>query len=932
MGKASEMSVRRRELAAVLSHVREGVSVEVRGAWGSGRSALLRGAERAVRQEGFDTLSVSGEFALRTHALEALDVAGVRPSPGVESPISARIDALAGRVLARPTLILVDDAAAVDAESWGVISVVQRLTDVPVLYALDAHAPEGSGAVHVLERRVVRVVLPPLRYEEVRALLEDVLGGGVDAHTAGRVFSKSGGLPRLVVAVARAGRQHGILSESAGTWHAGDDLWHPALAPHLTEILYPLTAPLREGLEVLAVAGIVTIERCTRLIGSTVLEELEARGLVSVFQNGARVMVAVNPPLIAEYYRHQPISARRVRLAEHVAIDQGGAEAWEGAAATATATATAQGRRSSTTSIPSSPLSPSIMSATLGSRPASLEWEAVRNPAVGRLVTEHRRSEVSRALEAWRDHPGVMTAVTAVDALAHDAGPDADRRAQEILDATVYAEGEPGASLALLGQRANRAIVAEAAARSRALVQAGLHERADAPPRTDGWEAQPELPVGLSHVIDHARAHLPGLSCAVEAVGLEAEIRAQGFSPESEQRLQAVIDGVAAENAALTGRGPAADEASIALADVFQARGWFIRAVALLDATGRSAHENVYWRRRRQRVTALALFGAGRIDEALSRSTEWRDEALAALDAEALRDQSYVCALALVHTGRNTEADDAIGAALALGEPTLSSREIYGGILVLGAIVAARRGEIDVADSLTAQARRWLPQVSSLPLAAVPFAEAHIAHARGDEQAARRLLTDAHAEFARRGFAVQAAITEVMALESMPDIVSLPHSAALEGNLFEPLLDYLRGVEGAEADWIESAGDRLRAANQVVHAAGAYLRAADAYRRDGRPDDADRAERLAQSLGGTLDAEVMAHVQAQASRPTLTQREREITALAAGGTPNQTIATRLSVSVRTVENHLNRAFRKLGISRRDELEAVRSLWAEHPHG
>jgi DNA-binding NarL/FixJ family response regulator len=116
-----------------------------------------------------------------------------------------------------------------------------------------------------------------------------------------------------------------------------------------------------------------------------------------------------------------------------------------------------------------------------------------------------------------------------------------------------------------------------------------------------------------------------------------------------------------------------------------------------------------------------------------------------------------------------------------------------------------------------------------------------------------------------------------------------------------------------------------------VHAAGAYFRAADAYRLAGRASEADRADQLAQALGGTLDADVLWHVHAQAaSRPALTQREQEITALAAVGASNHTIASRLSVSVRTVENHLNRAFRKLGISRRDELESVRALWSSHP--
>lgn len=890
------MSVRRRELAAVLAHVREGVSVELRGSWGSGRSTLLRGVEQAARDEGFGTLSVSGEFALRAHALEALGVAGVRSaSAGGTSAISARVEALTGWALARPALILVDDAAAVDPESWGVISAVQRRTDVPVVYALDAHAPEGSGALHVLECRVARVALEALRYEEVRALLEDVLGGGVDAHTAGRVFSKSGGLPRLVVAVGEAGRQYGLLREQAGSWHAGDDLWHPALAPDITEILYPLTASLREGLEMLALAGIVTIDRGVRLIGSPVLEQLEARGLVTVFRNGVRVMVAVNPPLIAEYYRHQSISARRVRLIERVANDRGDRGAGP--------TLDAPRAELPTRALPTRAL------------PAALEWEAVRNPAVARLMTEHRQAEAARALDAWRRHPGLHAALALADALARDGG--AGRVAHDVLRDTAYVEGEQRDNLALLAHRLNVAV-------------------------RGGGEGE------LARVLSEARSVMPGAADAIEVIGLEAEVRAHGFSAGSEQQVRELIDrtGVGGAGAGVAGGGDAEGaatggvhengvasvaEAAVALAEVVLAKGWFARALRLVEMPDEPIDESVHWRRRRRRVTALALFGVGRIDEALRRAAEWRDAALADLDADALRDQAYVCALALVHTGRNAEADDAIGAALALGEPGAESADVYGAILVLGAVVAARRGALDVAETLTVQARRWLPRVSSLPLAAAEFAEAQSAHARGDDSGSRRLLAAAQAAFSRRGFAVQAAIAEIMALESVSDAARVARSAALEGELFGPLLDYLRGVGGAEADWIERAGDRLRSANQAVHAAGAYLRAADAYRLAGRASEADRADQLAQALGGTLDADVLWHVHAQAaSRPALTQREQEITALAAVGASNHTIASRLSVSVRTVENHLNRAFRKLGISRRDELESVRALWSSHP--
>jgi DNA-binding CsgD family transcriptional regulator len=54
----------------------------------------------------------------------------------------------------------------------------------------------------------------------------------------------------------------------------------------------------------------------------------------------------------------------------------------------------------------------------------------------------------------------------------------------------------------------------------------------------------------------------------------------------------------------------------------------------------------------------------------------------------------------------------------------------------------------------------------------------------------------------------------------------------------------------------------------------------------------------------------------------LTAREREVAELAAAGRSSREIAALLGRSVRTVENHLQRAYEKLGISGRADLAAT----------
>lgn len=74
------------------------------------------------------------------------------------------------------------------------------------------------------------------------------------------------------------------------------------------------------------------------------------------------------------------------------------------------------------------------------------------------------------------------------------------------------------------------------------------------------------------------------------------------------------------------------------------------------------------------------------------------------------------------------------------------------------------------------------------------------------------------------------------------------------------------------------------------------------------------------SADDRLPAQVrVSPVEAPASRPLLTTRERQVLALVAHGHTDKEAAERLSLSVRTVQNHLAAVRRKTGLRRRSEL-------------
>jgi DNA-binding CsgD family transcriptional regulator len=112
----------------------------------------------------------------------------------------------------------------------------------------------------------------------------------------------------------------------------------------------------------------------------------------------------------------------------------------------------------------------------------------------------------------------------------------------------------------------------------------------------------------------------------------------------------------------------------------------------------------------------------------------------------------------------------------------------------------------------------------------------------------------------------------------------------------------------------EDMGDLIAAVDAAAHAAIAY-RHKDL--RGSALGCSARAEALAEECGART-----AILRKAAERLPLTDREREIVMLIGQGLSNRDIATRLTLSVRTVENHIYKAMAKTGTSNRDELAGL----------
>jgi DNA-binding CsgD family transcriptional regulator len=98
--------------------------------------------------------------------------------------------------------------------------------------------------------------------------------------------------------------------------------------------------------------------------------------------------------------------------------------------------------------------------------------------------------------------------------------------------------------------------------------------------------------------------------------------------------------------------------------------------------------------------------------------------------------------------------------------------------------------------------------------------------------------------------------------------------------------------------------------------------AARAFRRAGRSREASAAAQRSRQLVKQCEGALTPALALVEEASPLTKREREVALLASQGLPSKDIAEKLFLSVRTVENHLQRAYEKLGVSGRDELARV----------
>lgn len=766
----------------------------------------------------------------------------------------------------RDGVLLVDDAHLLDHASAALVQHVVRDGHVRVLLVVRSSdpAPEGVDALWK-EGLIERIDLQPLSRVETRRILEEVCRGAVSDQTVNRFFAISSGNALFLRELVLEAQACGELVEQDGVWWwSGNVRATPRLTTVVERRAEQLTAATRRVLELVAMVEPLPVALLEQLTHPSDVEGAERSGVVSIGTDGN---VRVAHPVLGEVvYAQIGTSARRRNLT-----------ALAGAMLSADSPATPAQR----------------------TRLAILHLESGQ-PVAADLLTAGARHAVASGHSVLGER--LARAAVAVDPSSYEAGLSlglaliALKRHTDAVELFAALEGrEPDqgsiAELAYVRMGASLFGGVASASEARAIIVQALARLTDRSWRSLLDSALAEIALNESDLGEARR--LAGLVLDNPEATDEALLLAAHMAS-----LADTLGGHAERGLAISQQfWPVAVQAAV---DVPSARGWM-----LLDR----------W---------MGFVHSGRLDDALQLCEE-----LAANPAAGA--PGFEGSVALLQgrvnllIGRPATAEgrlrEAVGV-LRLEDPRNYLEWALG---LLGA-ACALQGRPEDARRAFDESEQGPPGFRRLFDPDRLLASAWVLAAEGQIGAARQLADAIGVAAIRAGqlaFGILA-LHDALRLGSSTSALPLAEAAErCDGPLASAIGTHARAVLSGEVDALSAAGEGLVGVGLHIAGAEAHLDAAAAYQRDGRAASARaasaRADAILASCEGMRTPVTAGRVVTGAH---LTGRELEIAWLAAGGATNREIAAQLVTSTRTVEGHLLRVYRKLGVSRREDLRGL----------
>ncbi|MFD8079934.1 LuxR C-terminal-related transcriptional regulator [Streptomyces sp. NPDC059718] len=237
------------------------------------------------------------------------------------------------------------------------------------------------------------------------------------------------------------------------------------------------------------------------------------------------------------------------------------------------------------------------------------------------------------------------------------------------------------------------------------------------------------------------------------------------------------------------------------------------------------------------------------------------------------------------------------------------------------AAAAAVLGDVEAAEKALAETQAYPPM--GYHTGEKDLGQAWLYASRGQLTEARVVLSAAATKARDTGHVTSEMmlLTDIARLGGAKEVVDrMTDLAESCDGIFAPArLHLVAALAANEPEQLEDAADELANVGAFLLAAEATTTAASAWRQAGQTRRATAATNRTQAYMVHCPG-VRTPLLAAAWAPSvLTAREREIALLAANGNPSKDIADILHLSVRTVDNHLQKIYSKLGITSRREL-------------
>ncbi|MDM4722689.1 LuxR C-terminal-related transcriptional regulator [Micromonospora sp. WMMA1363] len=784
-------------------------------------------------------------------------------------------DVLRQQAAGRRIVLAIDDAHLLDPPSAALVHLVARSENATVVGTLrnGEQIPLPIRALWT-DDLVDHAELSPMDPADTARLLAAILDGPIDAGTADRLGRLSAGNPLLLRELVHAAFGSGELTSAYGVWKWTGRL---ELAPSLTDLIDTrigqLTPGVRAVVELVAFGEPLGLHLLGQAVDPGDVETAEERGLIAVVQDDRRLDVRLAQPLYGEVIRRQCPVSRTRRLQARLAhlLEETGTR-----------------RRDDLLRV-----------AVWRLESGTAQDEGILLGAAAQAFTRYDVPLATRLARAALDAGGGFNTAELLATLLMFA--DRPDEAIEVLDTVAADLGDDGR-------------------RSRWLTVRGM---------VSYWGLSRESTV---EELALQGANLRDSAAQARVLAFEAVMRLHGMDTAAALRLgQTVLDRPAASVAAR-------ELARCTIAYLHTVQGHLHRGVAAVELVqaeaGRWRADMPYLQLALEQVRGTQLTLAGDltgIDAIVA------DEFADLADAGDFRlGTGYLAVLQAYAARLRGRADAALRTSLGACAVLATSRVYAGLAQAERAQAAALRGDAAQAAEAMAEADRthargmavlypWLEQARAAALAAA-----------GDLPTAAKYLSELADRLRADGFAAH----EVHALH---DLVRLDQATAPVGpacsdgsrrtaaqrltelseqvdGVLPPLLArHGRAVADGSAADLLAVADAFAGLDLTVWAAEATATALRLLRHRRSPAATAARERLAALLGRCNQVRTPALC---AGTPTLTDREWQVARLAADGGTSRVIAEQLYLSTRTVENHLQRVYSKLGVSGRAELGAA----------